>query len=929
MEPTPATNRQEMRTGVGITILAAFLIAASPLTLVAAEPAKAATTLPDFEDQLVTTSVGNPIALDFTPDGRMLVASRYGRLFVYQNDTASVALNISARLCSNAERGLLGVVVDPNFSTNHYVYLFYTYNRFGACPTLSPTDPTNPVNRVSRFVMSGGTVDPGSEKVLIDNIPSIGPHNAGDLHFGNDGYLYISVGDGGCDYAGDSGCVGRNDASRDSNILLGKILRITPDGDIPSGNPYTGTSSARCNVTGRTDPGMDCKETFAKGFRNPFRFAIDPDEPGARLFIGDVGQNDWEEVDEGTAGADYGWNFCEGRHNNPFRSSSVDCSATSPYTPPVYEYNHASTGCGSITGQAFVPDGVWPAAYDGSYLFADYVCNKIFELRPTGEDSFAMNEFASGLGEAGPIAMAFGPYGSGKALYYTTFANGGEVHRIVYTGDNPGGNRAPNAVVSANPTSGVAPLDVSFDASGSSDPDLGDTLTYVWDFGDGSPTVESTSPTTNHTYAETNVYTATLTVRDSGGAEDTATVRIDTTNDMPTPTISSPAPNKLFRVGEQITMQGSATDPQDGQLPGSALSWEVRRWHNNNHWHPWFSGVGNNLTFTAPPPEDLAATGTGNYLEIRLTATDTGGLTNTITQDLQPHRVDVTFGSQPTGAQLQLNGQTFTAPRTFTSWEGYNLTAFAPSPQSFAGSTYIFSSWSDGGAQTHDILTQANPSTYTATYTVSTTPGCTIIGTSANDALTGTAGDDVICGGGGNDTLKGVGGNDILKGEGGTDKLYGGPGDDTLDGGNGPDTANFSEALAAINASLTSNMATGEGSDTLTGVENLVGSTYNDTLTGSVANNTINARGGADTVSGGDGADRLTGGPSNDTMHGDSGHDSVTGGIGADKLYGEDGDDTVNSQDGVGGNDSLDGGPHVNGDTAITDATERSIEGFP
>jgi Ca2+-binding RTX toxin-like protein len=257
------------------------------------------------------------------------------------------------------------------------------------------------------------------------------------------------------------------------------------------------------------------------------------------------------------------------------------------------------------------------------------------------------------------------------------------------------------------------------------------------------------------------------------------------------------------------------------------------------------------LTFSAPPPEDLAATGPGNYLEIRLTATDSGGLTRTVTEDLQPHRVDVTFGSQPTGAQLQLNGQTFTAPTMFTSWEGYDLTAFAPSPQTIGGSTYTFSSWSDGGAQTHDILTQATPSTYTATYNVSTTAGCTITGTSANDTITGTAGDDVICGGKGNDTIMGLSGNDILRGEGGVDKLFGGLGDDTLDGGKGLDTANFSQAPALVNASLATDTAVGEGSDILMGVENLVGSPYNDTLTGSVANNTINGGGDADTVSGG------------------------------------------------------------------------------
>ena len=156
----------------------------------------------------------------------------------------------SARVYS---QGLLGVTVDPNFAANHYVYLFYTYNKFGSCPLDEPTNPNNPVNRVSRFVMSGDTLDPASEVVLIDNIPSHGSHNAGDLHFGKDGYLYVSTGDGVCDYANDSGCDGQNDAARDRNVLLGKILRITRNGGIPKTNPLRARTAPAATCTGRTD----------------------------------------------------------------------------------------------------------------------------------------------------------------------------------------------------------------------------------------------------------------------------------------------------------------------------------------------------------------------------------------------------------------------------------------------------------------------------------------------------------------------------------------------------------------------------------------------------------------------------------------------------------------------------------------------------
>jgi Ca2+-binding RTX toxin-like protein len=198
------------------------------------------------------------------------------------------------------------------------------------------------------------------------------------------------------------------------------------------------------------------------------------------------------------------------------------------------------------------------------------------------------------------------------------------------------------------------------------------------------------------------------------------------------------------------------------------------------------------------------------------------------------------------------------------------------------------------------------------TWTVDTTAPvvCTITGTANAETISGTSGDDVICAGGGIDTINGLGGNDTLKGEAGNDTLLGGVGNDTLDGGLGiADTASYSASLTAVTASLATNSATGEGSDTFLGVENLFGSSKADSLTGSTANN------------------RLTGGVGPDTEQGGLGNDTIIGSAGADTLKGEDGDDTVNSKDNVSGNDSLDGGAGT--DTAVTDATEQSIVNFP
>ena len=711
-----ASARQAWR--VPLVLAIGLLVGFLPLFSPHSKPASAATTPAGFTDTLVT-SVASPTALAFTPDGRLLVATAPGRLRVYQNGAllASPALDISAKTCTNGGRGLLGVAVDPNFATNHYIYLYYTFKKHGVC---EQNTANVPVNRVERYVLSGSnTATP--DKVLVDNIPNMYQHSAGDLRFGKDGYLYVTVGDGGCDYAGNSGCGAQNDASRDPHALLGKVLRVTRDGGIPPTNPYTGTDSARCNLTGKTSVGKKCQETFASGLRNPFRFAFDPNASGTRFFVNDVGESRWEEVNRGLSGADYGWNLCEGNHDNPNMPGSVNCSAA-PYTPPIHEYGH-DTGCSSATGGAFVPNGAWPAEYDDSYLFGDYVCGKIFRLKPNGTGGFPRTDFVTGLGENSAVTMTFGPHQGGQALYYTTYGGtgggGGEVRRIAYTGDV---NRPPSASVTADPMSGPLPLTVAFDGSGSRDPDAGDTLTYTWDFGDGSATKTTTTPTTSHAYSTKGTYTASLRVRDNHGAvSDPATVRIDAGNAAPTPAIGSPSVGLLFRVGQQITLSGSAADPEDGQLPGSSLEWEVLQHHDGSHTHPYFSGTGNNLTVTAPPPEGLVSTGAGNHLEVRLTATDSGGASKTVSRVVQPNRVDVTLASNPSGLSLRVNGEAFAAPRTLVSWEGYELSVNAPSPQTLSGTTYAFSSWSDGQGQQHTIVTGTAPSTHTATFTESDT----------------------------------------------------------------------------------------------------------------------------------------------------------------------------------------------------------------
>ena len=265
-----------------------------------------------------------------------------------------------------------------------------------------------------------------------------------------------------------------------------------------------------------------------------------------------------------------------------------------------------------------------------------------------------------------------------------------------------------------------------------------------------------------------------------------------------------------------------------------------------------------------------------------------------------------------TTSTFTITKQGSTSPLAATvSYDGANKKATLDPASNLEANTSYTARVTGGSSGAKNLAGNALAQDYSWTFITASppVPSCTITGTANAETISGTSADDVICAGGGNDTINGLGGNDTLKGEAGNDTLLGGVGNDTLDGGLGTDTASYSASLTAVIASLATNSATGEGSDTFLGVENLLGSSKADTLTGSTANN------------------RLTGGGGSDTAHGGLGNDTVQGNGGADTLKGEDGDDTVNSKDGVNGNDSLDGGAGT--DTKVTDATEQSIVNFP
>jgi glucose/arabinose dehydrogenase/PKD repeat protein len=276
-------------------------------------------------------------------------------------------------------------------------------------------------------------------------------------------------------------------------------------------------------------------------------------------------------------------------------------------------------------------------------------------------------------------------------------------------------NNPPNAVLNASATSGTAPLTVTFDGSASSDPD-GQAITYAWDLNGDQIYGDATTPQASRTFTQAGSYVVGLRVTDTLGASDTKTLTINVTaaaNTPPVPTITSPGVGTTWKVGDVITFAGTASDAQDGTLPASALSWSLALAHcpSTCHTHPLqtFSGVAGG-SFTAPDHEYPS------HLELTLTARDSGGLTSSTTLRLDPRTVTLTFQTVPGGLKLAVGGTQSTGSFSRTVIVGSRNTISAPSPQLKGKQTYRFQSWSDGGAQSHDIFAPATATLYTARF---------------------------------------------------------------------------------------------------------------------------------------------------------------------------------------------------------------------
>jgi glucose/arabinose dehydrogenase len=367
------TNALGALAAVGGALVAVGLLVLMLVVILPVGPARGAANLPPgFTETQVVSGLTDPTDMEFAPDGRLFVAEEAGRVRIAKPDgTLSTFLNISTKVDSNGERGLQALTFDPGFATNHYLYLQYTRKA-------TSTTPVH--NRVVRVTASGDKVVSGSEKLIFKlGNQTTDHHMGGAIDFSTDGKLYISTGDN-----------ETPDKAQQLTNLFGKMLRINKSGTIPTDNPFYSAASGKNRAI------------WALGLRNPFKFAVKPGT--STIFINDVGENTWEEINQLEKGANYGWPVHEGEANDP------------PYVDPIFSYGHDGaiepTGC-SITGGAFY-DPTTPtnafASYQGKYFYSDFCSGWIRVFDPSSKTDSA---FASGIVK--PVDLEVADNGS---LYY-------------------------------------------------------------------------------------------------------------------------------------------------------------------------------------------------------------------------------------------------------------------------------------------------------------------------------------------------------------------------------------------------------------------------------------------------------------------------------------------------------------------------------
>jgi glucose/arabinose dehydrogenase len=526
-----------------------------------------ASTLPAGFTETAYGGLASPTAMALAPDGRLFVCEQAGKLRVIKNGALLSTPFVTVTVDNNNERGLVGVALDPSFPTNQYVYIYYTV----------PGSPAH--NRLQRYTANGDVAAAGSALTLLELESLVNTnHNGGALHFGADGKLYVAVGNDAI-----------NSNSQTLSNLKGKILRLNSNGSVPSDNPFVGVAGAR-------------PEIWNYGLRNPFTFAV---QPGTGLmFVDDVGEQTWEEINVGSAGVNYGWPTCEG----PFlQGTSTPCN-NPDYTDPIYWYHHA-TECAITGGDFYNPDvPQFPAQYVGMFFFADLCAGWINYIDPANPTT--ATTFATGIGN--PVDIIGGYDGN---LYYLARGTSA-AYKVTYTGSSsPSITQDPESqLISVNHS-------VTFTVMAVGAP----TLLYQWQKNDVDIAGANSSSYTiaSVALADDGKNFRCKVSNGSGTATSAEATLSVTANQPPTATIIDPPPPTNYNAGDTVNYSGSGTDGGGDPLPASSLTWWVN-FHHDTHFHPFVpptSGVTGG-TFVIPTGGE---TSPNVWYRVHLEATDTSG----------------------------------------------------------------------------------------------------------------------------------------------------------------------------------------------------------------------------------------------------------------------------------------------------------------
>lgn len=591
----------------------------------------------------------NPTTLTFAPNGQLFVVEKDGKVREIISDVLAPDPFLKlANIDFTNERGLSGLCFHPDYPRTAYVYAYYTVK-----------DQDH--NRLSRFRVVNNVVDVKSETILLEFDKLMGTiHNAGVLRFGPDRKLYVSVGDG-----------STASAPQSLTSLLGKVLRLNDDGSIPTDNPFYGQTTGLYRAI------------YALGFRNPFSMDIDP--VSGRIYVGDVGSDAWEEINDVQSGRNYGWPVIEGRRTNQ--------DAPANYTDPLYTYDH-DAGC-AVTGLAVYnpPTARFPADYQGRLFFADYCGGYIRTLDPTS--GRLINTLVTDIDR--PIAMVTSPDGY---LYYLARAGMG------------GGSQQDNTSTWNGSLHKVSFFDsglpyVSSQSSGAFVP-VGEPVTFEVNAVGQKPLIyrwyrngklingaSQSSYTLNSPTLSDNSAVFRCLVSNALGTDSSETIPLRVVQGQrPIARIRQPLTNATYRGGDVLAFAGEALNANQQSLGSAKLTWWVN-FHHEDHIHPALEPVTGFATGTYTVPR-VGETSTDVWYRINLRATDVSGLTADTYVDVKPEVATVTIASSQTGVKVYLDGEPRQVGTAFEAVVGtqrsIEVKPYFAAPNGF----FKFLGWSNG-----------------------------------------------------------------------------------------------------------------------------------------------------------------------------------------------------------------------------------------